>query len=219
MSENVFILGETGSGKSTAIRNLPAKETAIINMCGKTLPFRGNKDFGIINTYDYEKITQAISRLETNDKIKYVVFDDFQYLMSFMWMGSLLEPKTKDSEFVKYKEIGFVVWDILTKAQSMKGDKINFFLSHNTVDETGRSKAKTIGRLLDDKVTLEGLFTVVLNTAIHIDRPMEERYVFQVHNNGNNTSKSPMGMFSEDEIPNDLLLVANTINKYNGKGA
>lgn len=215
MAECVFFLGETGTGKSTAIRTLDPADCAIINVMDKSLPFRGAESYNVIATDSYPHIIETLRKLDADHPKRFViVLDDFQYLMANMWMRSLLEPKTKDSEFQKYKEIGYVAWDIIMQAKTLSKNKIVFFLSHTDIDEHGKTRAKTVGRLLNEKVTLEGMFTTVLETVIHPDRPLEERYKVRTQSNGTNTAKSPMGMFTEDEIPNDLKLVANAIINY-----
>jgi hypothetical protein len=217
MAENVLILGETGTGKSTSIRLLPQEKTFIIKATKKSLPFvKGDIQFKKqISTHDHPTIIKALKALGRDDRgIQYIVIDDFQYIMSLPWMNSLLDPKTKDSEFTKYKEIAYNVCNIITECQKLPENMIIFFCCHSEVDEYGISKIKTIGKLLNDKITLEGLFTIVLNTAVRYDKPLSERYVFQTQNNGHNTSKSPMGMFSEDEISNDLLTVAEAIYTF-----
>jgi hypothetical protein len=215
MAECVFFLGETGTGKSTAIRTLDPKDCAIINIMDKSLPFRGAEAYNVIATDSYPHIIETLRQLDADHPKRFIIIlDDFQYLMANMWMRSLLEPKTKDSEFQKYKEIGYVAWDIIMQAKTLNKNKIVFFLSHTDIDEHGKTRAKTVGRLLNEKVTLEGMFTTVLETVIHPDKPLEERYKVRTQSNGTNTAKSPMGMFAEDEIPNDLKLVANAIINY-----
>ena len=215
MAEDVFILGETGTGKSSAIRTLNPKDCAIINVMDKSLPFRNSNEYNIFTTDSYPVIIDTLHQIDKENPGRFIIIiDDFQYLMSNMWMRSLLDPKTKDSEFQKYKEIGYVAWDIIMQAKALSKNKIVFFLSHTDQDEHGRTRAKTIGRLLNEKVTLEGMFTTVLETVVHTDRPVEDRYKFRTQTNGSNTAKSPMGMFAESEIPNDLKLVANAIINY-----
>lgn len=214
MANTILIIGESGTGKSASMRNLNPEECAVINVMNKTLPFKSAKKFPAISADNYKSIVDALERLSQNQTKKIIIIDDFQYLMANAWMRSLLAPKTKDSEFQKYKEIGFTAWDIIMKAKALPNDKTVFFLSHSETDETGKSQCKTIGKLLNEKVCIEGMFTVVLNTEVHTDKPINNRYFFQTQNTGRNTSKSPMGMFESELIPNDLSLVIQSIKNY-----
>jgi hypothetical protein len=216
MATTAMILSESGMGKSTAIRNLQVENTAIINVLGKPLPFRGGDKFITRISDKPEIIKQILAKINEAQQIKVVVIDDFQYIMANMYMESLLDKKTKDSEFQKYKEIGHSAWSVIREAQKMRNDMVIFFLSHTEIDQNGKTKCKTIGKMLDEKVTLEGMFTIVLNGVIHMDRPIESRYCFQTQNDGNNTTKSPMGMFDQEEIPNDLNVVYESIKSYYG---
>lgn len=217
MATTVMILGESGTGKSTAIRTIPVDQTAIIKVIGKPLPFRHGNQYKHIVSDSAQKIISTMRTIsEKRLNIRYIVLDDYQYIMSNSYMKSLLEKGGKDSEFQKYKQIGYDAWSVINAAQALREDMIVFVLAHTDTDVNGRTKCKTIGKLLDEKITLEGLFTVVLNTHMHADRVNGERYVFQTQNNGANTTKSPMEMFDTAEIPNDLKLVADAINNYYG---
>lgn len=215
MATTVMILGESGTGKSTAIRTLPVEETAIIKVIGKPLPFPNGKQYKGVTTDSAAEIIKTMRTIsEKRPNIRYIVIDDYQYIMSNEYMKSLLEKGGKDSEFQKYKSIGYNAWSVINAAQALRENMIVFVLAHTDTDVNGRTKCKTIGKLLDEKITLEGLFTVVLNTHMHVDKVNGERYVFQTQNNGMNTTKSPMGMFEKEEIQNDLMFVAESINNY-----
>jgi hypothetical protein len=214
MAITVMILGESGTGKSTAIRTLPVDNTLIINVLGKPLPFKGSAKFKTWTTDQAQQIVATLDKVnKKREEIKYIVIDDYQYLMSNEYMSSLLEKGSKDSEFQKYKSIGYNAWSVIRKAQSMRPGIVVFFLSHIDTDQNGRQKCKTIGKLLDEKITLEGMFTVVLNTEMQ-DTGDGWKYSFATQNNGHNSSKSPMGMFEQRIIDNDLNLVANAIEQY-----
>ncbi len=219
MATTVMILGDSGTGKSASLRNLDKKKSALLNVLGKPLPFKGGDKFHTVTNDDPKGLNNLLLKLNERKEKQIVVIDDFQYVMANMWMKSLLDPKTKDSEFTKYKEIGHSAWTLIRTAQTMRKEMIVFFLAHTETDINGRTKCKTIGKMLDEKIGLEGMFTIVLNTIVHQDRPMAERYCFQTQNNGSNTTKSPMGMFDAEEIPNDLQIVVNAIQTYYGGAA
>jgi len=219
MAKTVMIQGDSGTGKSAALRNLEKEKTVLVNILGKPLPFKGGNLIDSITTDEPKKIDDALLKISNSEKRKekqIIIIDDFQYIMANMYMKSLLDPRTKDSEFQKYKEIGYAAWNNIRTAQSLRDDIIVFFLTHTEIDSNGRTKCKTIGKMLDEKIVLEGMFTIVLNTIIHPDKQGDERYCFQTQNNGNNTTKSPMGMFETEEIPNDLQIVVNAIKSYYG---
>lgn len=217
MATTVMILGDSGTGKSASLRNIEKDKSVLLNVLGKPLPFRGGEEINSIVEDDPAKLTKTLLKINKREDKKFIFIDDSQYIMANMYMRSILDPKTKDSEFQKYKEIGYSVWNMVRVAQQMRDDVIVFFLSHTEIDINGKTKCKTIGKLLDEKIALEGMFTIVLNTVVHSDRPVSERYCFQTQNNGNNTTKSPMGMFETEEIPNDLQLVVNSIKTYYGR--
>lgn len=204
MSTSILILGESGTGKSTAIRTLDPKETFIINVINKPLPFKGWKKY---NTCVSDNTDQICRWLEIINKkkpdIKNIIIDDFQYIMANEYMH-----KSNIAGFQKYMDIGKHAWDVLNKAKDLRDDLNVFFLSHSeTID--GKSKIKTIGKLLDEKITIEGMFTIVLFTVLE-----NNSYYFTTQNNGMNTCKSPLGMFNESKIPNDFKLVADAIRNY-----
>jgi hypothetical protein len=221
MSEIVAIVGQTGTGKSTSIEGLDPKETVIIGMINKPLPFRGwkqkytsGKGGNYIISVDSKKIVDALTFISNNrPEIKQIIIDDFQYLMSTEFMN-----RSNETGWEKFTDIARHVWDVITKARELREDLKVIFLSHDeiiTENFQPKRKIKTIGKLLDDKVTLEGLFTVVLFTEI-IKNQNEEglKYTFITQNDGTTTAKSPRGMFEEMHIPNDLVDVIAKMNAY-----
>ncbi len=217
MSNLILVIGESGTGKSTSIETLDPKETFIIQVVQKPLPFRGfKKNYPIFSkenpkgnrivAKDYTWIIKALQSIEMNKEIKTVVVDDFQYVLSKEYMKRAMERG-----FDKFTEMAQHYYDIIEMAQEMREDLNIIFLSHNESKEDGTSKVKTIGKLLDDKITVEGLFTIVLNTKIE-----DGSYYFETQNNGFNTSKSPKGMFGEFKIPNDMKYVVDKVNEYYG---
>ncbi len=222
MANKLLVLGESGSGKSRAIKDLDPKTTAIINVINKPLPFQGwmknykkftGTDGNMLLSYSHDKILKFMDYVNTKmPSVKTLVIDDAQYVMSYEFM-----ERSSERGFDKFTEIGKHMFDILRKPDTMRDDLTVFFLSHSEdISANGytRTKMKTIGKLLDDKITIEGLFTVVLLTSI-LKRKEGVDYNFITGSDGTTTAKSPEGMFPESRIPNDLKYVLEQINKYN----
>lgn len=198
----VLILGKSGSGKSTSLRNFKSDELALVNVMGKPLPFKGKFE-STVSTTNYEDVQKAIFKTEK----KVIVIDDFGYMMTNHLM------KGKDAggnKFDLYDDIASKPWQLLEWVRKrLPEDKIVYFIMHEAENEYGGVKPKTIGRMTDDKICLEGLFTIVLRCVFE-----DEQHLFQVHMRGNDVTKSPMGMFEEDTMDNDLRLVDKKIREY-----
>lgn len=216
MSNLILVIGESGTGKSTSIETLDPKETFLIQAVNKPLPFRGfKKSYPLLTKQtsgnrvianNIELISRAFQRCELDTKIKTIIVDDFQYVLSDEYM-----KKATEKGFDKFTIMAQNYYNILKIAQNMREDLNIIFLSHSETKDDGTTKVKTIGKLLDDKITIEGLFTIVLNTKVE-----DGNYFFETQNNGFNTSKSPKGMFEEFKIPNDLKYVVDKVNEYYG---
>ena len=194
----ILIIGESGTGKSTSIRNLT--NAGIINVYGKPLPFRNSMK--TVNIDDCNKIITLLNKAEAD----VIVIDDSQYLLMIPFMKRAMEKG-----YDKFTEMAKGYFDVIDAVRKMPAQKRVYFLSHSERDNFGNVKVKTIGKLLDEKVTVEGLFAVVLKTAVN-----EGNYYFQTHNSGQDTVKSPMDMFKEDFIPNDLVEVDKAVCDYYG---
>lgn len=218
MSNASLIIGESGTGKSTSIRNLDPAETFIINVCNKPLPFRGykakykaitsweDKEGNYFYSDDYQKIIKCLRVIDKDrPEIKNIIIDDFQYIMVEEFMNRVTEKG-----FDKFSEIGAHAWAIIKLLPSLRDDLNCFVLSHSESNEHGKMKAKTIGKLLDDKVIVEGRFTMVLQTDIS-----ESGYRFITQGDKGHIAKSPMDMFEDKYIPNDLAYVIEKMNDYN----
>lgn len=198
MGVPVLIMGPSGSGKSASMRNFSPDEVGVINVAGKPLPFRGK--LPTFATSDYNQIKAALVR---GNKRTFVI-DDAQYLMGFEEMDS------KKTGYDKFNSIGFnFVGLVRFVATSLPSDTVVYFLQHTEVGDDGRIKAKTLGKLIDNHYTLEGLFSVVL--MVEVDK---ERHYFVTNSDGTNTCKSPMGMFGNKEMDNDLKQVDSIIREY-----
>lgn len=218
----ILILGESGTGKSSSMRNLDPQKTLLIQMVRKPLPFRSknwtylskeNQDGSVfIPSSGYDEKGNSLSVKQTLYALKkaeemgreIVVIDDFQYLMSGEFMD-----KSNDKGFQKFTDIGRHAYDVL-KAVTESPLTV-YVMAHTETTEFGKVKIKTIGKLLDEKITIEGLFTIVLRTSVQ-----NGHFLFSTQNNGNDTVKSPMGMFENDFIDNDLLAITAKINEYYG---
>lgn len=199
-SIGVLIQGNSGTGKSTSLRNLPAEETAIINVTNKVMPFRNKNGINIVNCSNYEQIIDAI--IKTKKRI--IVVDDSSYLMTF----ENFEKATVKS-YDKFTTMAVNYYNLLKTPQKCDGEKIIYFITHEEIDENNISHPKTIGKMLSQQLVIEGLFSIVLRSMIK-----NGEYVFQTHNDGTSVCKSPIDMFTEDFVPNDLLEVDKIIRDY-----
>lgn len=198
----VYVLGRSGTGKSFSMRNFEKGDLGVINVQGKILPFKGSGKFEIINTDDSSKIVRSIEDL--SKKYKTVVVDDFQYVMANEFMR-----RSDEKGWDKFTDIARHAWDIANCVQKLPNDVIVYVLCHTDTDQDGFEKLKTIGKLLDEKIVLEGMSTIVLKTGV-----TDGHYMFFTQNNGKDTAKSPEGMFPAYAIDNDLKYVDEKIRSY-----
>ena len=198
MGIGVMILGASGSGKSASMRNFKANELGVINVAGKPLPFRS--EIKTINTDNYGMIKKCL----TESKAQSIVIDDSQYLMADEYMR-----RASEKGFQKFTDIGYNFWDLVRFVNEIDDNKIVYFMQHTETDENGIERAKTVGKMLNEKITLEGMFTIVLKAEV-----VDGQYFFATKNNGHDVVKAPMGMFDKDRIENDLKLVDTAIRGY-----
>ena len=202
MAVLVMIYGQSGTGKSTSLRNFTNDEVAVINVSGKPLPFRSK-----LTTYDtdnYTKISSALSKIER----KSIVIDDATYLMVNEFMRT-----AKVAGYQKYTDMAVNFNSLVAQASQLANDKIVYFLGHSDLKDDGTEHFKTIGKMLDNYVTVEGKFTIVLKTVVQ-----DGKYYFSTHNSGQDTVKSPLGMFDDNYVDNDLKAVDTIIREYYGIG-
>ena len=213
MSIATLILGESGTGKSTSLRNLNPDNVLLIQAVRKPLPFRStgwkpvvkNEGGSVYSTDESSHIVAAMRR--TTKPI--IIIDDFQYVMANEFMRRVTDIETGSAAFAKYNEIARHAWDILTQASSLEDHKRVYILSHTATNDFGQTKIKTIGKLLDEKIVIEGLATIVLRTVV-----ANGRYLFSTKNSGLDTVKSPIDLFDSDQIENDLQAVDSAICAY-----
>ena len=199
----VLILGESGSGKSASLRNFKKEDVGILNVASKPLPFRNTNGLVTVNKATYSMIKGAVT---SPNRLSYVI-DDAQYLMAFESFDKAnIAGYTKFTEMAKnYEEMLRVI------QEDTSPDTIVYVMQHIDTDENGKIKAKTLGKMLDQQLTIEGLFSIVL-----LAKADERRHYFVTQSDGTNPCKSPMGMFDDVEIDNDLKMVDDTIREYYG---
>lgn len=198
MGVPVLVLGASGSGKSTSMRNFEENEIGIFNVAGKPLPFR--KKLPKVDNATYA----AIYKVLNEPKLKKYVIDDSQYLMAFESFDH-----AKETGYGKFTNMALnfrnLIDFIIRRAPA---DCIVYMLHHTELSEDGKLKAKTLGKMLDNQLTVEGLFSIVLLCQVE-----GSEHYFITNSDGSNSAKSPMDMF-EMKIDNDLKFVDTTIREY-----
>lgn len=222
---SVLIVGESGSGKTTSAGTLPSAETFIINVASKDLPYKGwkanytefskdNPKGNLLNTTSSETILQTLDYVNAKrPEIKYVILDDNQYIAA-----DYLMTKAKEIGYTKFTDAALMIYKIATKGKALRSDLIIFVMNHQELvgDEGDRTlKAKTAGKMIDNQITYEGLFSIVLFTYKKETKSGTE-YGFVTNGDPKSTAKSPMGMFDKKEIPNDLMKVVEAIKEFQG---
>ena len=215
MSIACMILGQSGTGKTASLRNLDPAHTLLIQAVKKPLPFRSKgwtwfdkEDNPHGNIFVTDQATTII-KLMRGTKRSVIVLDDFQYILANEFMRRVLDKESGNAAFAKYNEIAHNAWSILMAASQLADDKRVYILGHTQEDDAVRIKAKTIGKLLDEKITIEGLLTIVLRAAV-----INGQYLFSTRNSGADTVKTPMGLFEDEHIENDLAAADAAIYSY-----
>lgn len=204
MAQMVLIMGESGTGKSTSMRNCDPATTAVVNPVGKPLPFKGSGKFEMLNSQtESRKITKFMKEQAAAGK-KLIVVDDFQYILSVPYMNRI-----KENGWDKWNDFGANYFEIIEVCKELPADVIVAYMTHTETLENGVTTIKLIGKLLREKITIEGLFTIVLRTGVN-----EGKYYFYTQNSGKDTVKSPMGMFPAYAIDNDLNYVADKVRNF-----
>ena len=198
----VYVLGRSGTGKSYSMRNFDKNTLGVVNVQGKILPFKGSGNIETVNTDQSDEIVRAITKL--SGSYKSIVVDDYQYVMANEFMR-----RSTERGYDKFTEIARHAWDIADCVRKLPNDVIVYIMCHTDTDAEGTERLKTIGKLLDEKICLEGMSTIVLKTNVS-----DGQYSFLTQNNGKDTVKSPAGMFPSYAIDNDLKYVDEKIRHY-----
>lgn len=212
MAELVMILGESGSGKSMSLCNFKPGEVCVLNVSGKRLPFRNDFGKNVVDLQSRPDRYELILRAVRSGKYKRYVVDDSQYLLAFDAFD-----RAKETGYGKFTDMALNFYNLLMGCRSAvvagtdrrTDDAIVYFLHHTDRDESGLVKPKTQGRMLDEKLNVAGLFTTILLAGTD-----GNTHWFETQNDGHSVAKSPMGMFEEKRIPNDLAAVDQAIRAY-----
>ena len=194
----VLLVGTSGSGKSTSLRNFTKDEVAVINVLGKPLPFKN--DLKAPKLDNYAEILTAIK----GTKKKTIVIDDTGYLLTNEFMN-----KSSVKGYDKYNEMANNFFNLINGIKNLDGGKTVYLIMHEDTDEFGNVKPKTIGKLLDDKVNIQGMFTICIRTAFD-----NGNYIFRLKTNGQDCVKTPFGMFENETMENDLKEFNKVVREY-----
>ncbi len=202
MAVPVLIIGKSGSGKSTSLRNC-TEGFNLIKVLDKPLPFKGKIPSGTSDNY------ATVMKWLDGAKEKSIVIDDAGYLITNQFMNSHSAAGKGNGVFALYNDIGDKFWSLIQFIiAKLPANKIVYLMMHEDTNDFGDIKPKTIGKMLDDKVCVEGMFTIVLRCVCE-----NNKHKFITQSEGGAVSKSPIDMF-ELEIDNDLKLVDEKIRDY-----
>lgn len=194
----VLLVGPSGSGKSTSLRNFKSEDVAVVNVLGKPLPFKS--DIKAPKLDDYQAILKAIA----GTKKKTIVIDDAGYLLTNEFMN-----KSSIKGYDKYNEMANNFFNLINGIKNLEGGKTVYLIMHEDIDEFGNVKPKTIGKLLDDKVNIQGMFTICIRSAFD-----NGNYIFRLKTNGQDCVKTPFGMFEDETMENDLKKFDEIVRNY-----
>lgn len=206
MGLGVLVLGASGTGKTASLRNFNKSDVIVLNVADKPLSFKGKLNTIKLRNLSYSERYEVIKKciLKYQDKCKTFVIDDSQYLLSFE-----LFQRSGERGYDKFTEMALKFKELLDFIQSDTNDEVTVYLLHHTDENEGRIKIKTIGKMLDEKLTIEGLFSIVLLAMVK-----DGNYKFLTKTTGLDPVKTPIGMFEQEEIDNDLKEIDKVIREY-----
>lgn len=207
MGIGVLIIGKSGSGKSTSLRNFKSDEVGIINVISKPLPFKNVNGLKTVDTDNYADVKKVIEGSKTPS----IVIDDAGYLITNQFMRKHSNTGGGNAVFSLYNDIADSFWNLTEQIKKLPNNKIVYILMHEDKNDFGDIKPKTIGKLIDEKVCLEGLFSIVLRS-----KKVDKNYYFFTQATEGDVAKSPIGMFDELYIENDLKAVDDKIREFYG---
>lgn len=219
MSVLIGIAGDTGSGKSSSIQSLDPKTSYIINVAGKELPFKGSSSLYNVENKNYKDVSDprdVLALLKTiSDKaphVKTVVIEDANYLMGFMMVD-----KATETGYTKFSLMAQYMKNLVQGAKELRDDLTVVYMSHyEEIEDAGEIvgyKLKTAGKLIDKELKLDGLFTVVLYAVPDTEKDKTE-FVFYTNRWKKFPAKSPMGMFKEIRVKNNLKEIVETVSNF-----
>lgn len=200
MARLVLVISKSGTGKSSSLRNLKKGEASVVLCSGKELPFRS--DISTMVPKTHLDVISAVER--ANAPI--VVIDDANYLMSFEEMN-----RATEIGYVKFTQMATHMFDIFQAIIKKESDQTFYVMAHSAETEDGSIKFKTTGKMLSEKIVLEGLTNILITNEITSDG----EFVFRVRTDGTGV-KTPIGMFKEETVPNDLVIVDKAIKDFYG---
>jgi hypothetical protein len=216
MSNTILLLGGSGCGKSTSLRNLNPKETFIISVLGKRLPFRGaaskytpikgwdDKENNLFISDDCARVTRCIQHVNHRSDIKVLVIDDFNYLLVNQFM-----KRAQEKGYDKFTEMAKNIHGVVECMAEARSDLFCVFTMHNELDATGFSKIKTVGKMLEEKVSLEGMVSATFHAMV-----VDGEFKFLTQRTETHLARSPMDLFKDKYIDNDLNMIINTMRDY-----
>lgn len=204
MGEAVIIYGRSGSGKSRSLKNFGSEEILLVQAIKKTLPFRNNFKYSFVSR-NVKLIMEQLRKMP----MKTAVIDDAGYILTGEFMDKHRNLKGSSS-FDLYNDVADHFWELINGIKQLPEDVIVYIIMHEDTNDYGDTKLRTIGKLLNDKVCIEGMCTIVLRCVVE-----NKEHIFVTQNTGNDVTKSPEDMF-ELKIPNDLKMVDDAIREYYG---
>ena len=226
MANIVMLLGKSGTGKSTSVKGLDPKETVVINVLGKRLPFKGSQGLynaqsnNLFHRDDYQSIITLLGQIDKSaPHVKNVIIDDMIYVMRKEYF-----KRAKETGYGKYTELAQHFQQMVSTCEGLRGDLNMFFILHSEDIQSDKTttgyKVSTVGNLVDNQYNPLEVVPMVLYSSVVYDDKGQAKYGFYTHRFKEGTveipAKTPDGMFEEDFIPNDLGLVVKAMNEYYG---